>query len=288
LSYAEGPGLEGGQQYKDAKFTIHAVDTEGKPRNSGGDPFKVQVSGPEGKVKDVNVKDNKDGTYSVVYVPKKFGNYKVDVTLHKENIRDAPFDVAIRAAPSATKSWAEGPGLSEAWDNEPAFFTIHAVDEEGNPLEEGGDIFDVKIKGPEDTEVEVVDNNDGTYAVSYHPQEPGDYTIDVKLENKNIKDAPFKVKCKEGTDVDNSGFGIFSFTIQARDKRGKEKSFGGDKFDVTIRGPDEASVEVQTMDNDDGTYTAIYALAGDDIKGKTFTIVATLGGKVVGRYRQKM
>jgi len=68
----------------------------------------------------------------------------------------------------------------------------------------------------------------------------------------------------------------------------KKKTFGGDKFDVSIRGPDDAAVEVQTMDNEDGTYTAIYALAGDDIKGKTFTIIATLGGKVVGRYRQKM
>lgn len=288
LSYAEGPGLEGGQQYKEGKFTIYAVDTQGKKRTTGGDPFVVKVKGPEGDVKNVSLKDNNDGTYSVVYVPKKFGDYTVDVTLHGDGIKNNPFKVPIRPSPSAANTWAEGPGLDEAWDNEPAFFTIHAVDEDGNPIEHGGDTFDVKINGPEDVETEIVDNGDGTYSVSYYPQEPGDYTIAVTHEGKNIKDSPFKVKCKEGTDADNSGFGIFSFTIQSRDKRGKQKEFGGDKFEVSIKGPDEADVEVQTLDNEDGTYTAIYALAGDDIKGKTFNVIAKLNGKVVGRYKQKM
>jgi len=135
---------------------------------------------------------------------------------------------------------------------------------------------------------QVVDNNDGTYSVTYEPKEPGNYTIGVTLEGKNIKDSPFKVKCKEGTDADNSGFGIFSFTIQARDKRNKEKTFGGDKFVVTIKGPDEAEIEVSTMDNNDGTYTAIYALAGDNVKGKTFRVHATLNGKTVGKFNQNM
>jgi len=42
------------------------------------------------------------------------------------------------------------------------------------------------------------------------------------------------------------------------------------------------------MDNNDGTYTAIYALAGDDIKGKAFNISATLNGKTVGQFKQNM
>jgi len=155
------------------------------------------------------------------------------------------------------------------------------------PRADGGDVFDVKISGPEEVKPHVKDNGDGTYSVTYEPKEPGNYTIAVNLEGKPIKNAPFKVKCKEGTDADNSGFGIFSFTIQARDKRGKEKTFGGDKFEVSIKGPD-ADVEVQTMDNGDGTYTAIYALAGEDIKGKSFQILATLNGKNVGKFQQNM
>jgi len=94
------------------------------------------------------------------------------------------------------------------------------------------------------------------------------------------------VKCKEGTDVDNSGFGIFSFTVQSRDKRGENKTFGGDSFDVKIKGPSDSDVEVQTTDNGDGTYTAVYALTGD--KGSLFTIHAHLNGKQVGTFKQNM
>jgi len=285
LSYAEGPGLEGGQQYKEGVFTIHAVDVDGNPRADGGDPFKVEIGGVE-KV-EPSITDNKNGTYTVKYTPKKHGDHSITVTLHGEHIKDSPFNVHIKPAPNAANSWAEGPGLVEAWDNEPAHFTIHAVDEDGNPRKDGGDVFDVKISGTSPVTPVIVDNGDGTYAVTYEPQEPGDYKIDVKLEGDNIKDSPFKVKVKEGTDIDNSGWGIFSFTLQSRDKRGKEKTFGGDKFEVNIKGPD-AEVEVQTADNSDGTYTAIYALSGEEIKGKAFDIVAKLNGKTVGSYKQHM
>jgi hypothetical protein len=108
----------------------------------------------------------------------------------------------------------------------------------------------------------------------------------VDLEGKPIKNAPFKVKAKAGTDADNSGFGIFSFTLQARDKRGKEKTFGGDKFDVSIKGPQGADVEVNTLDNNDGTYTAIYALSGE--KGRDFHVTAKLNGKTIGQFKQQM
>eukprot|EP01089_Gocevia_fonbrunei_P013346 TRINITY_DN340_c0_g1_i5.p1 TRINITY_DN340_c0_g1~~TRINITY_DN340_c0_g1_i5.p1 ORF type:complete len:1157 (-),score=418.97 TRINITY_DN340_c0_g1_i5:34-3504(-) len=285
LSYAEGPGLEGGQQFKEGVFTIYAVDTRGNKLSVGGDPFKVEITGVEQL--SPKVVDNNNGTYSVSYVPKQHGDHTITVTLHSENIKSSPFSVNIKPAPNAGNSWAEGPGLDEAWDNEPAYFTIHAVDGDGNPRSDGGDVFDVKINGPEEVVPQVVDNGDGTYSVTYEPKEPGNYTINVDLEGSPIKNSPFKVKCKEGTDADNSGFGIFSFTIQARDKRGKEKTFGGDNFEVNIKGPD-AEIEVQTLDNGDGTYTAIYALAGEDIKGKSFNIIATLNGKNVGKFTQNM
>jgi len=48
----------------------------------------------------------------------------------------------------------------------------------------------------------------------------------------------------------------FHFTVQTRDKHGKNKTFGGDDFRVTFTGP--ASVNVQTTDNGDGSYGASY------------------------------
>jgi filamin len=285
LSYAEGPGLQGGQENKPGVFTIHAVDPDGHRRTDGGDPFKIDVQGPS----DVqpSISDNGDGTYTVNYKPTESGDYVINVTLHDEPIKDAPFHVHIKPAPVAGQSYAEGPALHGLVDNEPGVFTIHAVDKEGNHRTDGGDHFDVDITGPHGkVHPHVHDNGDGTYTVNFDPAEPGGYTIGVSFEGEHIKDSPFSVHCKEGTDADHSGFGIFSFTVQSRDKRGENKTFGGDKFEVNIKGPSDSDVEVQTTDNQDGTYTAVYALAGE--KGSVFTIHAALNGKSVGTFKQNM
>jgi filamin len=284
-SYAEGPGLEGGQDGKTGVFTIHGFDPEGNKLTEGGDPFKVDIQGPS----DVQptVSDNGDGTYTVEYTPTEPGDYVVNVTLHDEPIKDVPRQVYIKPAPDASQTWAEGPALQGLVDNEPGLFTIHAVDKNGNPRTDGGDKFDVDIAGPHGhVPATLTDNGDGTYGVAFDPEHPGDYNINVTFEGAPIKDAPFHVSCTEGTDADHSGFGIFSFTIQSRDKRGENKTFGGDHFEVGIKGPDDSDVEVQTTDNNDGTYTAVYALTGE--KGSIFTITAKLNHKKVGVFKQNL
>jgi len=82
--------------------------------------------------------------------------------------------------------------------------------------------------------------------------------IDVTLEDQHIKDAPFHVECKAGTDHSTSGFSGFTFTIQTRDKRGQNKTFGGDDFAVLSS---DSKVSVETLDNNDGSYTARFAVS---------------------------
>jgi filamin len=272
-SYAEGPGLVSGQALHPAVFTIFAVDQAGERCTEGGDPFEVAITGPAAV--EAEVIDNGDGTYGVTYTPEQPGDYTVAVTLHGDNIRDSPFNVPFKPAASADQSYAEGPGLLGAVDNETAEFKIYAVDPDGNPRTDGGDDFAVEIDGPAPVEPNLVDNGDGTYDVTYDAEEPGDYTIHVTLEGNDIRDSPFTVNVKEGTDPAGSGFGQFTFTVTARDKRGKPKEFGGDDFTVEIKGPEDSDVEVQTTDNDDGTYTAAYALAGEG----EFKITVKLNGK---------
>lgn len=273
-SWAEGDGLTHGKTDHPAHFRIHAVDADGNPLNKGGDPFVVKITGPENV--SPSVVDNGNGTYDVTYNAGTPGKYNIDVTLHGSNIKDAPFHPFIKPSADAGKSYAEGPGLHEAWDNEPAHFTIHAVDKNGNPRNDGGDPFEVKIDGPAPVNAEVVDNGNGTYSVTYHPDVPGPYTINVSLEGSHIKDSPFHVTAKSGTDAGLSGFTSFSFVVQTRDKHGQNKNFGGDKFDVSISGP--ASVDVHTRDNNDGTYSANYTL---NQRG-TYTISIKLNGQNLG------
>jgi len=65
-----------------------------------------------------------------------------------------------------------------AWNS----FDILAVDELGIPCESGGDNFIVEMTGPTNGEVQVVDNNDGTYTANCRATQVGNYTITVSLE----------------------------------------------------------------------------------------------------------
>jgi len=256
------------------------VDPDGNRVNAGGDPFEVTITGPETITP--TVRDNGDGTYDVEYSVGAPGDYQINVNLHGSPIKDSPFHPHIKQSADANNSYAEGPGLEQLWDNEPGVFTIHAVDKHGNPRNDGGDDFAVSIRNPDGSETapQVVDNGDGTYGVTYHPDVPGDYVVNVALEGQPIKNSPITVNCKSGTDAGLSGFTTFHFSVQTRDKRGNNKTFGGDDFRVTISGtilssnlslsPSQithlrisigpASVEVHTADNGDGTYSASYAL----------------------------
>ena len=193
LSYAEGPGLHGGQQHAEAGFTIHAVAADGTSLSTGGDPFVVAISQPEPTP--AKIKDNQDGTYTVTYTPAVPGTYLVAVTLGGDPIRDAPFTVSVKRAPSAANSFAEGPGLATPASGLPTTFTIYAVDETGAFLTEGGDGFPVDIHGPTGRiPSQTIDNGNGSYTVVYTPPVGGNYTIKVAYAGKHLKGSSYLVR----------------------------------------------------------------------------------------------
>ena len=88
--------------------------------------------------------------------------------------------------PESVKAY--GPGLEEAIVQEPALFTVDAVNA-GN-----GDV-DIAIAGPEECKVEVNEESDGLYQISYLAPRPGVYSIDVKFACEDVPGSPFEVIC---------------------------------------------------------------------------------------------
>jgi filamin len=276
-SWAEGPGLERTIEGRPALFTIHAIDKFGK--GVPGDNVKVEVKliekAPDapGGTGDVpaEVKDNGDGTYSARYDPKVPGKYRVDVTINDERIRDMPKDVICGRAVDASKSTAQGPGVTPG---EPrvgldAPFTVIARDKLGNKIPSGGSEVKVTITGPSGpVECDVKDDNSGVYQCNYVPPVPGDYVVDVKLEGQGVKDNPFRLNIKKPADPSKSyaeGPGLehafdnrpAKFKVYALDEDGKPVS--GEPVAVTVKpkgGGDPK--DVQITDNGDGTYDVAY------------------------------
>ena len=120
-----------------------------------------------------------------------------------------------------------------------------------------------------------MDNGDGTYTVTYLADHPGEYNLEVRVGGRSIGGFPRAALVREGTEGHTSEFGKFSFTVVARDKRNAVKTFGGDPFEITIKGTSEA-VSVNAVDNGDGTYTASYTIG----VGK-YSVTVKLNGKEV-------
>jgi filamin len=291
-SYAEGPGLTGGNTAEPATFTIFARDQNGQPVVPRENPFLVEVTQPDGSDLPVQVKDNRDGTYSVAYNPTEIGRHEVVVGLKNpvapqywEHIRDSPFHPQIGPGTDAGKTRVYGPGIEDGvQDNLPTHFTIEARDRNGNPMKKGGDPFDVKIAGPHGpVPAHISDNGDGTYTVKYAPEHAGNHRIDVTLKNKPVANSPYNVNVREGADHTTSFIEGFQFVIRARTKTGKDMTRGGEKFEVTGSGPTGA-IPVRVNDAGNGTYVVNYAIPpskgafkfdvkvnGQNIQGAPFT-----------------
>jgi len=275
-SYAAGPGLEpGNKNTTPAEFTIYAVKPDGTPQDKGGDMFGVHVENPNKELIQPQITDNGDGTYKVVYQPNIPGNYHVDVfqrnpdkPLFYDHLKNSPIDVEILPGTDATHTIAYGPGLEPGlYDTKPAEFTIQAKDCFGNDIKEGGDPFNVEIMGPTGpVDAQIRDNHDGSYTVSYQPNDAGPHELAVTLDDVPIKGSTFHVDIKPGAWPNNTTIENYSFVVRTKDKRNNNKTFGGENVQVTIKTPNGKFVEnVKVHDNNNGTYLVTYKLNGVEL-----------------------
>jgi len=89
-----------------------------------------------------------------------------------------------------------GPGLEAGNDQGiETYFTIEIRNEFNRKVPSGGHNIGVRITGPHtQNTLQTFDKKDGTYYVTYTPEEDGNYVIEVNLDHKHIQGSPFHVK----------------------------------------------------------------------------------------------
>ncbi|XP_030645336.1 E3 ubiquitin-protein ligase TRIM71-like [Chanos chanos] len=100
LSTAQGEGLTAALCGKPASFTVVARDHEGQRRQAGGDAVSALVLGGDGSVGSADVTDNRDGTYTLSYVPQSEGDCFVSVFVGNLHVEGSPFTVPVTAGRS--------------------------------------------------------------------------------------------------------------------------------------------------------------------------------------------
>ncbi|XP_035281893.1 filamin-C isoform X10 [Anguilla anguilla] len=286
-----GPGLGSGvRAHVPQTFTVDCS-------KAGLAPLEVQLLGPTGAAEPLSINDNGDGTHTVNYTPAKDGPYTVSVKYADQEVPRSPFKVKALPAHDASKVRASGPGLNASGvpASLPVEFTIDARDA-------GEGLLTVQILDPEGKpkKANIRDNRDGTYTVSYVPDMTGRYTITIKYGGDEIPYSPYRIhalptgdasKCLVTVSIGGHGLGAgLGPTIQIGEETVitvDAKAAGKGKVTCKVSTPDGGELDVDVVENSDGTFDIYYTapkpgkyvitirFGGEHIPNSPFHVVAT-------------
>uniref|UniRef100_A0A4W4DUX8 Calponin-homology (CH) domain-containing protein n=1 Tax=Electrophorus electricus TaxID=8005 RepID=A0A4W4DUX8_ELEEL len=186
---ASGPGLDpaGVSASLPVEFTIDA-------RDAGEGLLTVQILDPEGKPKKASIHDNKDGTYTVSYVPDVTGRYTITIKYGGDQIPYSPYSILATPTGDASKCLLSGThGLGSLGPTiQTSEETLVSVDAKAA----GKGKVTCKVLTPDGTEldVDVRENVDGTFDIYYTAPEPGKYIITIRFGGQHIPNSPFHIQ----------------------------------------------------------------------------------------------
>ncbi|XP_030622681.1 filamin-C-like isoform X2 [Chanos chanos] len=247
---ASGPGLNtsGVPASLPVEFTIDA-------RDAGEGLLTVQILDPEGKPKNASIQDNRDGTYTVSYVPDMTGRYTITIKYGGDEIPYSPYRIHALPTGDASKCLLTAAGLGP--NIQMAEDTVISVDTKAA----GKGKVTCKVLTPDGVELDldVVENTDGTFDIYYTAPEPGKYVITIRFGGQHIPNSPFHVTVsasatKEPVAPRDSMAPMFRplnlvipFTVQQGEITGE------------VRMPSGKTARPHITDNKDGTITVKYA-----------------------------
>ncbi|XP_022101216.1 filamin-A-like isoform X2 [Acanthaster planci] len=251
----------------------------------GTDPLDMtaQVSNPRGQTEDAEIVDCPDCRYIVRFVPSMDGVHTVSVKNRGIHVPGSPFQFTVGpfGEGGAHKVHAGGPGLEGGEIGVPAEFTVWT-------REAGPGKLGISVKGPAKAEINIQDNKDGSYQVSYVPTAPGEYVIDIMYNDKPIPDSPFKPMITPAlgearrlsvSALHESGLKPnqpVSFAVQLNGAKGDLKAKvvapSGCENECTITEIDNENYAVRFLPSENGVHLIHVYFKGHPIPGSPFKV----------------
>ena len=179
----------------------------------------AKVTAPSGDTGDIEFKPESKGSkvYRSTYIPKKSGDYIVEVKFQGQCIPDSPYQVPIFAVLESelphtfvhptidlSKVIVTGPGIHSG--NPAKAETYFDVD-----VQQAGDAdLEVSITDPEgkDIPIEITPQAKNAHRVKYTPQQQGNHVINIRYGEKALKSSPYIINIDEPRYVKCSGDGL--------------------------------------------------------------------------------
>ncbi|TRZ01404.1 hypothetical protein DNTS_018426 [Danionella cerebrum] len=192
------------------------------------------------------------------------------------------------APADATKVRAHGRGLREGILGQKAEFII-------DTSRAGSGRLAVKVDGPIDVTLQVLDNQDGTCTVFYLPTELGIYKINIHFDNAHIPGSPFEARVHlpyadlmpvDPSEVLVTGPGLLEGKVGEPCVVNIDCPKAAGLRDLSVQAVSDSGVVVQTevTENEDGTLTVVYVPRTAGV----YTLLLKYGGKVMPVHQVKV
>ena len=122
------------------------------------------------------------GTYNVYYVPEDVGRYTISVLYGGQPVKDSPFNVKVDPIGDAQKCQVYGSGLSPVIQIGEAY----TITVDTRAAGQGNVTCHIRSANGNDLDIDIEDNNDGTFNIFYTPHNPGNYTIKIKFGGQEV------------------------------------------------------------------------------------------------------
>ncbi len=248
-------------------------------RFSGAEAVTVSMATPSGKTIALPAKMLDDTTYTVDVPLQHAGTHSVAVSMGGEAVQGSPLHVHATPGPlSLERSRLEGPRVCAA--GVPSTLRLVAADAFGNAIAHGGAQLRAVACGVDDMgsgdPASVVDNDDGTYAVSFVHTRPGGLVLTLSIQGSRAGMLRVPCTCVAGgpvgarssvvgydTDVEAGRVGVL--TLQLADGYGnplKQDAVGVPVTAQVVQGG--PLLMLKTQPQGDGTVLVSYcgAVAG--------------------------
>ena len=95
LSFAEVASLEDVREKLETNFTIVTRNSDGEQCYLEEDVIKVNILNPAGDQLETEIKDTKDGKYTVTYTPQCVGQHRVEIQVNGQPLTGSPWVVQV-------------------------------------------------------------------------------------------------------------------------------------------------------------------------------------------------
>ncbi|XP_067288443.1 filamin-B isoform X2 [Pseudorasbora parva] len=250
---ASGSGLKRG---KVGEISVLNVDCT----KAGPGKLTLEAESDSGAKAKTEVLDNKDGTYTVTYIPLTAGMYTLQLKYGGKTVPNFPAKVNVDPAVDTSKVKVFGPGVAGQGVFREATTNL-TVDAQAL-TKTGGKHIKAHVKNPSgaSTDCVISDNGDGTYNVEYTPFENGVHSLEILYDETPVPKSPFQVGVGEGCDpsrVQAKGPGLEEALTDKSNKFSiitRGAGIGG--LGITVEGPSESKMSCK--DNKDGSCNVEY------------------------------